>query len=217
MRNTARERRFGQERKKLVSRLLVVSPFLSKRQLASEQLDDRKPSGKLKCQTDVPRHEIDVSKERVADLVPFEKNGKKNAVVVRRWRGHFLTTPRAATSSCSASGESPCQTKPSPLLPQRKAKSQQHKKRALLRGATEQNLPSRPRHRNATGNKARERFLAKSKKNWPRVLDRLHVLSRACLSEQADIMSSRCLLEQRDPQRKERRVFFGKSRSGWVL
>jgi hypothetical protein len=33
------------------------------------------------------------------------------------------TTPRAATSSCSASGESPFQTKPSPLLPQRKAKS----------------------------------------------------------------------------------------------
>jgi hypothetical protein len=74
------------------------------------------------------------------------------------------TTLRAATSSCSASGESPCQTKPSPLPPQGKAKSQQHKKRALLRGATEQNLPSRPRHRNATGNKAREGFLAKSKK-----------------------------------------------------
>ena len=33
------------------------------------------------------------------------------------------TTPRAATSSCSASGESPFQTKPSPLPPQRKAKS----------------------------------------------------------------------------------------------
>jgi hypothetical protein len=49
-------------------------------------------------------------------------------------------------------------------------------------------------------------FWPRAKKTWPRILDRLHVLSRACLSEQADIMSSRCLLEQRDPQRKERRA-----------
>jgi hypothetical protein len=99
----------------------------------------------------------------------------------------------------------------------KKPKSQKHKNRALLGGTTERNLPSRPRHRNATGNKARERFLAKSKKNWPRVLDRLHVLSHAYVSESADIMLTQFLFEQRDPQRKERRVFFGKSRGAQVL
>jgi hypothetical protein len=130
------------------------------------------------------------------------------------------TTPRAATSSCSASGESPFQTKPSPLPPQRKAKSwkltaQKTSSAERRNGAKSSISSSSPqRHRKQS---ARAFFGQEQKKNWPRVLNRLHVLSRACLSEQADIMSSRCLLEQRDPQRKERRVFFGKSRSSWVL
>jgi hypothetical protein len=121
------------------------------------------------------------------------------------------------TSPSSASGESQGQTNPRLLPPGKKAKSQKHKNRALLGGTTERNLPSRPRHHNATGNKARERFLAKSKKNWPRVLDRLRVPSNAYVSESADIMLSQFLFEQRDPQRKERRVFFGKSRRAQVL
>jgi len=44
----------------------------------------------------------------------------------------------------------------------KRSKKPKHKNRALLSGATVQTLPSRPRHRNATGNKARERRV------WPR-------------------------------------------------
>jgi hypothetical protein len=60
-------------------------------------------------------------------------------------------------------------------------------------------------------------FFGQEQKKLARVLDRLHVLSHAYVSESADIMLSQFLFEQRDPQRKERRVFFGKSRGAQVL
>jgi hypothetical protein len=55
-----------------------------------------------------------------------------------------------------------------------KAKSQKQKSRALLGGATERNLPSRPRYRNAKENRARERRV------WPRAKKLASRLRSSC-------------------------------------